>query len=154
MEKNVLEIFIAAAVEMLSEMFGLTAKAGKPVEMDHLANHDWEVSGIIGITGKGKGMLVLRFKESMILELLDKVGMTPGSPEEIPDMVNGLVGEIVNVVSGHSINTLPGDLDITVPLIVQGLNHKVSWPKFAPVYTVPYSTEVGGIEMAVCYAPD
>ena len=154
MEKNFLEIFINAAEGMFSEMFELKAQAGKPMEMDHLAGHDWEVSGIVGITGKGKGMMVLRFKQDLILQLLEKVGMTPGSTEEIGDLVNGLVGEIVNVVSGHSISALPHDLDITVPLIVRGGNHRVNWPKFAPIYTIPLTTSVGPFEMVVCFAPD
>lgn len=149
-----MDTFIKAAQDTLGEMFSLEATAGPAQEMDHLANHQWEVSGIIGITGSGKGMLVLRFRQDIILQFLEAVGMSPSGPDETAEMVNGLVGEIVNVVSGHSINTLPYDLDITVPLIVQGLNHKVNWPKFAPIHSVILSTPMGKMELAVCFSLD
>jgi chemotaxis protein CheX len=89
----------------------------------------------------------------MVNDLLKKSGMEANSPEEEQELVNSLLGELTNVVSGHVINTLTEyDLDITVPLIVQGPDHKINWPVFAPVNQVPIKTTLGEMELLVCFA--
>lgn len=153
MDIKIINAFVEAGTEAFDQMFSISPQAGTPVAMDNLADHHWDVSGVVGITGAGKGMVVLRLPRDLVNQLLDMSGMATDDPIEAEDMTNALVGEIANVVSGHTINKLADwDLDITVPLVVQGKNHRINWPKFAPVFSVPITTSLGVLEMAVCFA--
>jgi len=153
MSTEILPVIVRAACEALDQMFSLAPTASEPHILDQKASHGWDASGIIGLTGGGKGMVVLRLRKTMVNELLTMSGMEATSPDEEEELVNSLLGELTNVVSGHVINTLTEhDLDITVPLIVQGPNHKINWPAFAPVNQVPIKTSLGEMELLVCFA--
>jgi len=153
MSSEILSLIVRAACEALDQMFSLAPTASEPHILDQKASHGWDASGIIGLTGAGKGMVVLRLRKTMVNDLLKKSGMEANSPEEEQELVNSLLGELTNVVSGHVINTLTEyDLDITVPLIVQGPDHKINWPVFAPVNQVPIKTTLGEMELLVCFA--
>lgn len=155
MDTKIINAFKDAACEAFEQMFALGPQAGTPVAMDNLADHHWDVSGVVGITGAGKGMVVLRFPKPLVDHMLEISGMGSSDPAEAEDMTNALVGEITNVVSGHTINKLTEfDLDITVPLCIQGKNHKINWPKFAPIYSIPIKTSAGNLEMAACFLQD
>jgi len=153
MSSEILSVIVRAACEALDQMFSLAPTASEPHILDQKASHGWDASGIIGLTGAGKGMVVLRLRKTMVNDLLKKSGMEANSPEEEQELVNSLLGELTNVVSGHVINTLTEyDLDITVPLIVLGPDHKINWPVFAPVNQVPIKTTLGEMELLVCFA--
>ncbi len=153
MSSEILPVIVQAACEAMDQMFSLAPTAAAPRELDQKASHGWDASGVIGLTGAGKGMVVLRLRKAMVNELLKMSGMEASNADEEEELTNSLLGELTNVVSGHVINTLTEhDLDITVPLIVQGPNHKINWPVFAPVYQIPISTSMGEMELLVCVA--
>jgi len=133
-------------------MFGLESEVGAPYVLDNLLGHRWEISGLIAITGDTRGIVAIRLHSILVNKLLEKSGVTSANEEERLETINSLIGELVNIISGNAIGNIEGyNLDISVPVIVQGENHRIAWPKIAPVVCVPFRTKAGDFEIAVCF---
>lgn len=152
MNVKIINPFLSATVNMLKQMFGLDATAGSPFVLDNLIGHRWEISGLIAITGSTRGVVAIRLHHVLVNKLLEKSGVEVGNDDERSEVINGMVGELINIVSGNAIGEIQGyQLDISVPMIVQGENHTIAWPKIAPVICIPFRTNAGDFEVAVCF---
>lgn len=155
MDANIINPFLAATMNLFKEMFGIEATAGKPFIMDNFLSHKWEITGVLGLTGQAKGVVAIRLHSLFVNRLLEKSGVTFETEAEREELIDAMVGELVNIVSGNAIGQLIGyDLDISVPLTIQGANHRIAWPKIAPVMCVPFRTPSGDFEIDVCFKPD
>jgi chemotaxis protein CheX len=151
MDANIINPFLEATVNMFKQMFDLEAIHGKPFVLDNLVGHRWEISGTLGLTGDAKGVVVIRMHHLLTTRLLEKSGISVNDEEERREILNGMVGELVNVISGNAIGMIEGkNLDISPPMVIQGENHRISWPRIAPVVCVPFRTASGDFEVAVC----
>ena len=120
--------------------------------MDNMLGHRWEISGLIAITGDTRGVVAIRLHHRLVDKLLEKSGVTVTEDDERSEIINGMVGELINIVSGNAISEIEGyQLDISVPVIVQGENHTIGWPKIAPVISIPFRTVAGDFEVSVCF---
>lgn len=148
---DLVQPFLAAASGLFSQMFGLEAKAGPRREAAEGDGHGWDLSGILGLTGGAQGVIALRLTASLARELLRLSGVESASQSELDDTVDGLVGEMINIIAGNAVGELSDlDLDITPPVVVKGKNHSVSWPRIGPVLAVTCQTPAGPFELAVC----
>lgn len=133
-------------------MFGINAVNGAPFLMEQLHNHRWEVTGLIAITGGTTGIIALRMHHILVEKLLDKSGLNVSSPEERHELLNSLVGEVINIICGNALLEVKGyKINISVPVIVQGENHRIAWPTIAPVVGIPFRTNQGDFEVDVCF---
>jgi chemotaxis protein CheX len=152
MNVKIINPFLAATTNMLKQMFSLDASPGAPYIMDNMIGHRWEISGLIAITGDTRGVVAIRLHHVLVDKLLEKSGVQVTNEDERSEVINGLVGELINIVSGNAIGEINGySLDISVPMIVQGDNHSIAWPKIAPVVCIPFRTKAGDFEVAVCF---
>ena len=152
MNVKIINPFLNATSNMLKQMFGLEANSGAPYVMDTMGGHRWEISGLIAITGDSRGVVALRMHHVLVDKLLEKSGVKVANEAERSEVINGMVGELINIVSGNAIGEIQGyNLDISVPMIVQGTNHSISWPKIAPVICIPFRTSAGDFEVSVCF---
>lgn len=152
MNAKIINPFLDSTVGMLKNMFGLSAEAGSPYVLDNLLSHRWEISGLIALTGDTRGVIAIRLHAVLVNKLLEKSGVETGDENERLETINAMVGELVNIVGGNAIGTIEGyNLDISVPVVVQGENHRIAWPKIAPVVCVPFRTSAGDFEIAVCF---
>jgi chemotaxis protein CheX len=63
-----------------------------------------------------------------------------------------MIGELVNVIAGNAVGQIQEyNLDISVPMVVQGANHRIAWPQMARVTCVGLSTPAGDCEVAVSF---
>ena len=152
MDARIVNPFLDAAINMFKQTFNLEATPGKPFILDNLVGHRWEISGLVGIIGDAKGVVVVRMHHVLLDKLLEKSGIEVTDEEERREVLNGMVGELVNVIGGNAIGVLSDyNLDISVPMVIQGENHRVSWPRIASVVCVPFRTSAGDFEMALCF---
>lgn len=152
MDARIVNPFLDAAVNLLKQTFDLDATPGKAFVLDNLIGHRWEISGLVGIMGDAKGVVVIRMHQILVDKLLEKSGIIVDDEEERREVLNGMVGELVNVIGGNAIGILNDyNLDISVPMIVQGPSHRIAWPKIAPVVCVPFRTSAGDFEIALCF---
>ncbi len=150
MDKELVKPFIKSTISMFKDMFNFTPAIGKAYVVTNFREHNWDISGVIGIMGSHEGVFVIRLKRVLAYKLLKESRMAPESPEEITNIISGMVGEFANIICGNALNVVTNDeLNITVPLTVQGTNHTIAWPIKGTVIAIPFTTPYGSFEMHI-----
>ncbi len=90
--------------------------------------HDWDISGIIGLTGEAIGAVAISMKMETALKITGL--LTGGTHTKIDDEVTDAVGEIINIIAGNVKKYLEEmfKLVISLPTIIRGKDHMVIWP--------------------------
>lgn len=144
--------FVQATQEVFAQMFGTQATPEAPRVVDSDDDHEWEISGILGIAGDAQGIIAIRMPLKATDELLRASGVETTDEQERLATATGLVGEIINIIAGNAIGMFDGlDLDISPPVVIKGVAHQISWPQIAPVVAVRFSTAIGPFELGVCF---
>jgi len=141
--------FIEAVQGAFQQLFGMTAQALTPYLVRKEEILDWDISGIMGISGEAKGLVVLSFPARLAQEITGQ--LTGQAKEALDDDVTDTVGELVNIITGNAKKGLEEfRLQISLPSIVQGNSHQVTWPSGpVPIITVPFSTPQGHFSLSV-----
>ncbi|MCL2026237.1 MAG: chemotaxis protein CheX, partial [Leptospirales bacterium] len=138
MEKYV-SPFIATCEDVFREFVGTPLAAERPYLSDRDAEHEWEISAIISFTGEAKGMVVISMKKEPALKITNI--LTGKNHTDIDKEVVDAIGEIVNIIAGNSKKGLEETfrLVISLPVIIKGTNHKVTWPEESTrIVSVPF----------------
>jgi chemotaxis protein CheX len=130
MNVDVINAFLTEGMNAFSTMFGIEANPNKPGLLDPTAlGHQWEISGLLGLTGQYKGIVAFRLHKILANKMLEFSGIEC-SEDERNDVAIGLVSEFTNVISGHAVTALKDYfLDISPPYTIIGQNHVIAWPK-------------------------
>ncbi len=141
--------FIDAVTGAFDQLFQLQPKALTPYLAKKDEVLDWDISGIIGIAGEARGLVVLSFPAALAQELTSL--LTGSSKTETDEDVTDTVGELVNIIAGNAKKGLEEfRLLISLPSIVQGHHHQVTWPSGPiPIITIPFSTTKGYFSLSV-----
>jgi Predicted inhibitor of MCP methylation, homolog of CheC len=143
--------FLSSTIELFERTFGLTPVAGEAFLDDRARKHRWDVSAVMVLTGSAIGVVVIRLTKVLADKLLQRSGVLWKDEEERRNLCDAMVGEMVNIVSGNASGKLTGyKIEISVPLVIQGENHTISWPDRAPIIGVPFSTDCGPFLVNVC----
>ncbi len=146
MDAQLINPFLKSTIQIFDQMFELTAEPGELYKENRLKNHRWEISGIISILGNHFGLVVIRFPRHLSNKLLQKSGLKYKNEDEREQLVNEMVGEITNIISGNALGELADkgyDVGISPPVVVQGRNHRLDWPVDVPIIGLPFITESG-----------
>ena len=136
--------FLSATIRLFERTFGVAAEPGKAYLEDRSLSQRWDISGVMVLTGNAIGVVAIRLTRLLADKLLERSGVTWKTEDERHELVNGMVGELVNVIAGNAASELSGfDIEISVPVIVQGKNHTVAWPDREPIVGVPFNTPLG-----------
>ncbi len=131
-------------------MYALTPTYGKPFLVDNSGGHRWEISGVIGMVGSYEGIVVLRVTTVLATKLLEKSGLVITEESERLQIMNEMISEFVNIISGTALPEIKDkNIELTPPFTVKGKNHTLSWPSKAPVIGVPFFTNWGPFEVQV-----
>ena len=150
MDVSVVNPFLKSAINMFEHMFNITPTYGKPFIVPPNGTHRWELSGVIGIVGDSKGVLILRVTKTFAQKLLDSTGIKIGDESDRPTVMREMVSELINIISGNALEGLEDkNVKITPPITVQGLNHQIAWPSNAPIIGVPFFTSFGPFEVQI-----
>ena len=101
---------------------------------------DWDISGIIGLSGEVNGAVALSLKKETALRLAK--GLTGKDHDSIDNEVTDVVGEIINIIVGNvkNIFEVKYRVAITMPSIIKGNSHSVVWPTGqARIMCIPFS---------------
>jgi chemotaxis protein CheX len=88
----------------------------------------WDISGIISISGEARGMVSLSMKAETAVRITESI---TGSKHTYMDSdVVDAIGEIVNVITGNAKRKLEGmfKLIISLPCIIKGRAHMIALP--------------------------
>ena len=142
--------FLDSTINLFENMLGQKPNVGMTSLIKSLHSHRWDISGVIGVTGAAEGVVALRMTAHLVDGLLDQSGLAPEGEEERKEIISSMVGEMTNVIAGNALGGIREyDLDITVPFVVQGQNHSISWPRNNPVIGIPFHTSIGFFEVDV-----
>jgi chemotaxis protein CheX len=143
--------FLSSTIELFEQTFALTPVAGEPFLDEKAYKHRWDISAVMVLTGNAIGIVVIRLTRLLADKLLVKSGVQWTNEEERVKLCDAMVGEMINIVSGNAAGKLAGyDVDISVPIVVQGTNHTLSWPERAPIIGVPFTTDCGPFMVDIC----
>ena len=143
MKKEYIMPFVEATQNVFQEFFGITPQLDTPYIVKREETSNWDVSGIIGITGESKGVIVLSISEKLATSLTSElVGRTITTLE---DKVLDTIGEITNIIAGNSKKGFEDfRLKISLPSIIKGKEHKIFWPRQdIPILSIPFSLPDG-----------
>ena len=107
-----------------------------------------EVSGIIGLSGKAVGTVVLSLSKEMALKAASALLLMEVT--EINDDVTDAVGELANMVAGAAKSELEEyKLSISLPSVITGSGHEVRFPSNVTPICVPFSSPWGPLSLEV-----
>ncbi|HON14320.1 MAG TPA: chemotaxis protein CheX [Treponema sp.] len=143
MEKYI-KPFVDASVGVFSSMVGLSVTVGRPYLCEINSPHEWDISGVIGLTGQARGAVVLSMKKDLALSIT--TALTEKAQQEINEDVVDAVGELINIIAGNAKKGLESDfkLVISLPTIVEGPKHRIAWPlEQTRIICIPFTTGDG-----------
>lgn len=150
MDTSLVSAFAESSKCTFRDMFGLEAKLTSTFELSPSEEHNWDLTGLIGLAGRVQGVVAVRLTASLAAHLLEGSGVKAGSDSERRQLEGGLVGELCNIVAGAVSSDGKFDFEIAPPVVVRGPNHKIGWPSIAPVAALGFTTPSGEFEIDVC----
>jgi chemotaxis protein CheX len=137
-----IEPFVIAAQAVFRDFFSEEPVPLKPYLVKREEEKGWELSGIIGIGGDAKGVVVISLSSQTAQRLVSRlVGhMVTNNDADVMDTI----GEIINIIAGNAKKGLEQyHLMISLPSIVSGQDHQVAWPAGIPIIGIPFSLSEG-----------
>lgn len=111
-----------------------------------------EISGVIGLSGRAAGTVVLSFSESLALQAAGAMLMTEFT--ELTSDVVDAVGELANMVAGAAKAQLEElQLSISLPNVITGKGHIVRFPSNVKPICVSFATDWGPFTLEVGLEP-
>ena len=147
-QRSIEEAFTLSVRRTFQEMFGLEASVAGLREVSELEDHDWEITGLIGLAGQTQGVVALRLTRALAGALLAGSGVEATHDDERRQLEGGLVGEISNIIAGSA--TAEMDTEIAPPVIISGPRHKTGWPGIAPVVGISFKLPEEAFEVDLC----
>ena len=142
--KQYIQPFITVCKSVFKDFLRLELEAKLPYFMEKEATTEWDVSGVIGLTGEARGAVVISMKKELAQKLT--ANLTGSAHNELDADVVDAVGEIINIIAGNAKQQLEEAfrLVISLPTIVKGKEHSIAWPEGqARVICIPFSTVAG-----------
>lgn len=139
--------FLKATRETFATMIGIEVKPGKP-SLKQGSGVNYDVSGIIGLSGKAKGSIALSFPRESAIQI---VSQFIGEPlKDLNDDVVDAIGELANIVAGCAKKELVEfNVQISLPTVILGAHHQVKDPKDVLSMVIPFSSTLGTFDLAV-----
>jgi chemotaxis protein CheX len=101
-----------------------------------------DVSGVIGLAGPKKGVIVLSFSAGAICRIVG--GMLGMEYTAIDQDVADAVGELANMISGDArrrLHEMGLDFEAGLPTVVQGPGHEIESVTNGPVWAIPFKVD-------------
>ncbi len=143
--------FIVSLKNVLHTMLACEARRGAiALKPDNRATH--AVSGVIGLSGKAVGTVVLSLSEAVALKAAATMLMAEAT--EINDDVLDAVGELTNMVAGRAKAELEEfELMVSLPSVITGLGHEIHFPSNVTPLSIAFDTDWGPLTLEVGLAP-
>lgn len=135
--------FLTAAVNVFQTMLSCELRRGKPYLHDGVQPAH-EVSGIIGLSGKAVGTVVMSVDRDVALKATEAMLGEPAY--EMNGDVADTVGELTNMIAGSAKAKLDQfEMTISLPSVIMGRHHSVFFPTEAQPINIPFESEWGSV---------
>ena len=135
-----IQIFTDVTKNTFTNFIGTELNVGRPFFTGKEDANEWDISGIISLSGEARGAVVIGMKAALAVRLTDM--LTGQQHKTIDDEVVDAIGEIVNIISGNAKQGLEEAfrLYISLPSIVKGPGMQIKWPhQQARIICIPFS---------------
>ena len=144
MDVRYINPFLTAIQNIFETMIDVPFKVGKPSIKKNPVT-EYELSGIIGLSGSVTGCVVVSLSKEVALELASE--LLGEELTAVNEDCTDAIGEITNMITGNAKTDFPvAGCSISVPSIIKG-HHSVAFPSGIPVITIPCNAGSG--KMAV-----
>ena len=139
--------FLKSTVETFQKMVGVSPKPGKIV-LKGDSGKSYDISGMIGISGKVKGMISLSFPKDTAIKITNKFSGT-NHVNIHADTVDA-IGELANIVAGNAKKELTElRISISLAMVINGEKHEIRELRDVRTFVIPFETELGNFDLAV-----
>ena len=152
---NFINPLLDAVLNVLSTMANIEVTPRQPyLNMQGTAAED--ITGQVTIDGYAKGVIALSLSKNAILQIVNN--MLFESYTEINDDIADAVGELTNMISGQArsgLSEMGMPFQSSTPTVVIGKGNKISHIPSAPILSIPFESEAGGLVVEISLAtPD
>ena len=150
MKVELLNPFLDATTSVFRTMLSCELSRGQPtLKRNH--SPEYEVSGLIGLTGKCQGMVVISLGRDTAITaaeiLLDE------RPDSLNKDVIDAVGELANMIAGAAkAQLVQFELSVGLPSVICGKNHSIGFPSNSTPILLPFDSEIGPVCVEVGFA--
>lgn len=146
MDVKYINPFISAVKKLFNTMIEVPFQLGPPT-LKKGNVPQYEISGIIGLSGTVTGCVVINLSKEIAFQLVS--ALVDDTVDELDDDCTDAIGEIANMIAGNAKTSFPSEgTSISVPSVVVG-QHKVSYPSGLPIICIPCTTDKGGMMIEV-----
>jgi chemotaxis protein CheX len=120
--------FIKVCTMVFKEFAACDIKADKVMFISKKEFQEWEISGIITMSGSAHGLAVISMKSVTAIKITNY--LTGGHHSFLDDEVVDAIGEIINIIAGNIKKELEDEyrLKISLPRVIKKKAHFVVWP--------------------------
>ncbi|WP_025209499.1 chemotaxis protein CheX [Hippea sp. KM1] len=146
--------FIEATEEILETVAMISPKRGQ-LALKKDSTVEYDVSGIIGITGEAIGSIALSFPKKTAIKVVSNftgeevLGIDNDTADAIGELTNMIAGRAKKIFSDKGVK-----LKISVPNVVIGKNHTIASPKGTPTIVIPFTSDEGEFAIQVSLVPN
>jgi chemotaxis protein CheX len=139
--------FLTSTISVFDTMLSCTLERGAPY-LRNSTQPQHEVSGVIGLSGKAQGTVVLGLSRNAALGAAE--AMLQERQPEINSDVTDAVGELVNMIAGSAKAKLEHlEMSVSLPTVITGKNHCVEFPTKVTPICIPFTSAWGEITVEI-----
>ena len=143
MKAEYINPFLVSTISTFKTMLGCVLTRGTPY-ITNGSQPVHEVSGVIGLSGKAIGMVVVGLDREAALRATE--AMLHERPPEINDDVVDAVGEVANIIAGGAGAQLDYlNLSVSLPSVITGKGHCIQFPSKVTPICIPFESPWGEI---------
>jgi len=147
MKAEYINPFVNATVEAFDKMLGCEVRRGA-LTLKNGRHTNFEISGVIGLSGNAIGTVVLSFSKDVALKAAGVLLMAEMT--EISGDVVDAVGELTNMVAGAAKSKLEElELSISLPNVITGAGHEIRFPSEVTPICIPFESPWGPLTVEV-----
>ena len=147
MKAEYINPFLSATVSVFGTMLGCELGRRDPFVKEGF-RPEHEVSGIIGLSGKAKGIVVLSLNKEAALQATS-VLLKEQHSEMNTDVIDA-VGELTNIIAGNAKAQLEHlALSVSLPTVITGSGVSIEFPRDVSPICIPFESSWGEISVEV-----
>jgi chemotaxis protein CheX len=139
--------FLTSTISVFDTMLNCKLDRGTPY-LKNGTQPQHEVSGVIGLSGKAQGTVVLGLSREAALSAAE--ALLQERPKEINSDVTDAVGELVNIIAGGAKAKLEHlRMSVSLPTVITGKRHCVEFPTKVTPICIPFTSAWGDVTVEV-----
>jgi len=139
--------FIESTVNVFGTMLGCPVhRTG--VSINDNFTPDYDVTGIIGLSGKASGDVIISFEKQFALSATE--ALVGEKFDSINDEVVDTIGELTNMIAGNAKSNMAElEMNLALPTVIVGKNHAIRFPSRVKPISIDFESEWGRFEIEV-----